>query len=67
MIAAAFGLVGIVFCLFLAEAWEKQSGIKVAAYLAIVLVCFGIAIGGTSILPPYLESCDDYTRFASSC
>lgn len=65
--AAVFGLVGIVLCLFVAEAFEKGHGAKVAGYLVAVLICFGIAISGMSMTPAYLESCDDYSRFASSC
>jgi hypothetical protein len=67
MIAAAFGLAGIVFCLFVADAWVKQSGAKVAVYLAVVLTCFGIAIAGISPTPGFLDLCDEYSRFASSC
>lgn len=67
MLAGLFGLVGIVLCLFVADAFEKGHGARVAGYLAAVLLCFGIAISGTSLTPAYLESCDDYSRFASSC
>lgn len=66
MIAALFGPLGLVFCLFVADAWGKQSGIKVAMFLTAALICFGISIAGMGKAPPYAE-CDDYSRFATSC
>jgi hypothetical protein len=66
MIAAVAGIVGIVLCLFVADAWSKSSGAKVAMFLAGAGICFGIAIAGASKAPPFSE-CDDYSRFASSC
>lgn len=67
MIAAVAGIVGIVLCLFVADAWEKRSGAKVAGFLVAALVCFGLSIGGISKTPSFLSDCDDYSRFASSC
>jgi hypothetical protein len=66
MIAAIFGLVGIVACLFVADAWDKQSGVKVATFLAVALVCFGISIAGVG-KNQFPNECDDYSRFATSC
>lgn len=67
MLAGSFGLVGIVLCLFIADAFEHGSGAKLVGYLFAALLCFGIAIIGVSTTPPYLDSCDDYSNFASSC
>jgi NhaP-type Na+/H+ or K+/H+ antiporter len=67
MLAGIFGLVGIMFCLLIADAFEKGSGGRVALFLSAAVVCFGISIAGISTTPAYLESCDDYSRFASSC
>lgn len=67
MIAAIAGLVGIVACLFVADAWDKQSGAKVAGFLAVALVCFGISIAGISKDSSFPDQCDDYSRFSSSC
>lgn len=67
MIAALSGLVGIGLCLFVADAFDKGSGAKVAMFLCSALVCFGIAIASVGKTPDYLDRCDDYSRFASSC
>lgn len=67
MIAAIAGLIGIVLCLFVADAWEKGQGGRLALILTIVLVCFGISIFGVAIRPDYLLSCDRYSRFADTC
>lgn len=68
MLAGLFGLVGIVLCFFVADAFDKGSGGRVALYLSVALVCFGISIMGVTDTPAFLvDECDDYSRFASSC
>ena len=67
MIAALFGPLGLIFCLFVADAWDKQSGAKVAGFLAAALICFGISIAGISKGSSFPGQCDDYSRFATTC
>lgn len=68
MIAGLFGIVGIVACLFVADAWQKDQGGRVALYLSAVLVCFGITIVGAGKQPDFLtQECDRYSVYASSC
>jgi hypothetical protein len=67
MIAGMFGLAGAGMCVMVADAFEKGSGARVAAFLAVALGCFAVAIFGVKPTPSYLSECDDYSIYASSC